>query len=429
MSIVQAAELVRSKGRGEDTVLIHMTPGEVKGLQAIALAHGGSLTINPETGLPEAGFLKKLLPAIAGAALMMIPGTQALGAPMIAGLVGGGSTALGLAKGKSFGDALGSGLKAGLGAYGGASLTGGIQGAMKSAVPSTVPSTVPGTEAVLKEGVKNLGSQGFGSVGSQGFVGSDSALNAITPGSLQEALTSSAIPATQQGLTAAADPSMLSRFTTGFTDTARKGLGGLPGNKFLTKAAPYVAGAGVLSSLGAFDQPETQFPGLPQQPAYEGPYMPQPREVAFRSQEGVPMSDTSEFQYFRPVSYLPEQLQKLTAADGGEIGMRDGDFVLDARTVSEIGNGSSNAGKEVLASMGGIPVDGRGDGVSDSVRANIGGVQQARVARDEVIIPRDRVQDMGGPGKLYSLMDRAREARRVADRGEDTGLARGLMAV
>jgi len=428
MSIVQAAELVRSKGRGEDTVLIHMTPGEVKGLQAIALAHGGSLTINPETGLPEAGFLKKLLPAIAGAALMMIPGTQALGAPMIAGLVGGGSTALGLAKGKSFGEALGSGLKAGLGAYGGASLTGGIQGAMESAVPSTVP----GTEAVLKEGVKNLGSQGFGSVGSQGFVGSDAALNAITPESLQETLknvTSSAIPATQQGLTAAADPSMLSRFTTGFTGAARKGLDGLPGNKFLTKAAPYVAGAGVLSSLGAFDEPETQFPGLPQQPVYEGPYMPQPREVAFRSQEGVPMSDTSEFQYFRPVSYLPEQIEKLTAADGGEIGMRDGDFVLDARTVSEIGNGSSNAGKEVLARMGGIPVDGRGDGVSDSVRANIGGVQQARVARDEVIIPRNRVQDMGGSRKLYNLMDRAREARRVADRGEDTGLARGLMAV
>ena len=62
MSIAQAAELVRSKGRGEDTVLIHMTPGEVKGLQAIALAHGGSLTINPETGLPEAGFLNLVAP-------------------------------------------------------------------------------------------------------------------------------------------------------------------------------------------------------------------------------------------------------------------------------------------------------------------------------------------------------------------------------
>ena len=38
------------------------------GLQSLALAHGGSLTINPDTGLPEAGFLKKLLPMLAGAA-------------------------------------------------------------------------------------------------------------------------------------------------------------------------------------------------------------------------------------------------------------------------------------------------------------------------------------------------------------------------
>jgi hypothetical protein len=46
-----------------------MAPQEVAGLQALALAHGGSLTINPDTGLPEAGFLKKLLPALAGFAL------------------------------------------------------------------------------------------------------------------------------------------------------------------------------------------------------------------------------------------------------------------------------------------------------------------------------------------------------------------------
>jgi len=62
-------------------------------------------------------------------------------------------------------------------------------------------------------------------------------------------------------------------------------------------------------------------------------------------------------------------------------------------------------------------------------QANIGGVQQARVARDEVIIPRNRVQAMGGSQRLYDLMNQAHEARRVADRGEDTGLARGLMAV
>jgi len=52
------AQTVQSQGRGEDTMLVHMTPDEVGGLQALAMAGGGSLSINPETGLPEAGFLK-----------------------------------------------------------------------------------------------------------------------------------------------------------------------------------------------------------------------------------------------------------------------------------------------------------------------------------------------------------------------------------
>jgi hypothetical protein len=67
MSLHQLAHHVQSAGRGDDKVLVHMTPKEVGGLQALAMAHGGSLTINPETGLPEAGFLSSLLPMIAGA--------------------------------------------------------------------------------------------------------------------------------------------------------------------------------------------------------------------------------------------------------------------------------------------------------------------------------------------------------------------------
>jgi len=46
-----------------------MTPGEVASLQALAQQHGGSLSINPQTGLPEAGFLSALLPMAAGAGL------------------------------------------------------------------------------------------------------------------------------------------------------------------------------------------------------------------------------------------------------------------------------------------------------------------------------------------------------------------------
>ena len=56
MSLHNLAHHVRAKGRGKDTMLVHMTPREVQGLQALAKAKGGTLTINPETGLPEAGF-------------------------------------------------------------------------------------------------------------------------------------------------------------------------------------------------------------------------------------------------------------------------------------------------------------------------------------------------------------------------------------
>jgi hypothetical protein len=119
-------------------------------------------------------------------------------------------------------------------------------------------------------------------------------------------------------------------------------------------------------------------------------------------------------------------------AHGGEIQLSNGAFVLDARTVSEIGNGSSSAGIEALRRLGGRPVIGKGDGVSDSVRARIGKRQPARVARDEVIIPAKAVRRLGkgnpqrGAAKLYALMDKAHKARKKAGRGHDTKLARGL---
>jgi hypothetical protein len=64
-----------------------MSKNEIKGLQALALANGGSLSINPDTGLVEAGFLEQILPMVAGAGLMLIPGVGPLAA---AAIVGGG---------------------------------------------------------------------------------------------------------------------------------------------------------------------------------------------------------------------------------------------------------------------------------------------------------------------------------------------------
>ena len=117
----QSAQGLASLGRGPDSMLVHMAPGEVKSLQQLAMAHGGSLTINPETGLPEAGFLSSILPMVLGAGAMMIPGLQGVGAAGI-GLGIGGLEALRTGS-------LKKGLMAGFGAYGGAGLGAALAGA------------------------------------------------------------------------------------------------------------------------------------------------------------------------------------------------------------------------------------------------------------------------------------------------------------
>ena len=142
--------------------------------------------------------------------------------------------------------------------------------------------------------------------------------------------------------------------------------------------------------------------------------------------QGMMPVDDSYRRYERSYDTLDE------FARGGEVNMRDGSFVVDARTVSELGNGSSNAGMELLARMGGRPLQGPGDGVSDSIRARIGGKQEARVARDEVLFSPEAVKRLGkgsdkrGTTKLYALMNKAHKARKNAKRGQDTKVRKGL---
>lgn len=147
MSLQLAAQHLASKGRGPDTTLVHMAPGEVRSLQAIAKAHGGSLTVNPDTGLPEAGFLSSILPMIAGVGLTAMSGGAL--SPVMAGLLTGGVT--GVATGN-----LGKGLMAGLGAYGGAGLGAGLAGAgAQEAILQANPGLTAGEIA------REMGTSGF----------------------------------------------------------------------------------------------------------------------------------------------------------------------------------------------------------------------------------------------------------------------------
>ena len=131
MSLHKFAEQVASQGRGDDSLLVHMTPDEVRRLQAFAEANGTTMTINPDTGLPEAGMLSELFKAVAPIALgaFLGPAGAAIGGGFMsagmAGLTVGGITTLATGS-------LSRGLMAGLGAYGGAGLGEGLMGAATS---------------------------------------------------------------------------------------------------------------------------------------------------------------------------------------------------------------------------------------------------------------------------------------------------------
>ena len=155
MSLHALAGHMASKGRGSDSMLVHMTPEEVQSLQVLALRAGGTLTINPDTGLPEANFLKKMLPMIAGAALNFfapglgtaVGGMFGLGAAAGTGIAVGGISALATGS-------LSRGLMAGLGAYGGASLAGGLANAGTGAMAAgdIAAQQAAGTFPTLAEG-------------------------------------------------------------------------------------------------------------------------------------------------------------------------------------------------------------------------------------------------------------------------------------
>jgi len=92
--------------------------------------------------------------------------------------------------------------------------------------------------------------------------------------------------------------------------------------------------------------------------------------------------------------------------------------------VATYGNGSTKAGQAKLKKLGGIPINGKGDGVSDSIKAKIDGKQAARLADGEVYFPPKAVAKMGGNQKLYAMMKAAETARRRTPSGSKVkGLA------
>lgn len=407
----ETAAGLASLGRGPDTMLVHMSPREVAGLQQLAMAHGGSLTTNPHTGLPEAGFLSDILPAVVGVGLTMM-GVPAWG-------VGLGSGLTSLATGKDAGSALMSGLLAG----GGAALFGPTAGAAGSTAAQGA--TAAGSRAAdftLQSGSglglgSNLVAPGSGGLGlSASLAGQQGAL--LTPE--LAGMAGGALPTVSGASGAMISPQLMGSATgvpySGLPATAQSATPSpaAPGffDKSLAwaKANPIPAGALGLGALGALG-------GLEQEPLSFA--APQQQESNYRRQlaNRRPYDPTAPGGYFFTDRGIVQP--NYGYAKGGSTHsvpqLEDGGFVLTKKAVDGIGKGDNEKGqRRAAAGLGAIPIKGPGTGTSDSIPTTIDGKRPALVSNGEAYVPKREVKKRGGAKKFYALMKAAeRKAARA----------------
>lgn len=290
MSIYSAQQLA-SMGRGNDSMLVHMTPREVGGLQALAMAQGGSLSINPRTGLPEAGFLDRLLPTIIGAGLTFFTGMPPI---MAAGIVGGGETI-------RTGD-LGKGFMAGLGAFGGAGLGGALSGAgslgAQAAKAAGTQGTIAGTDAA-SQAAKSIVSGGPDTLVNLGFLGTTPQVGADVAAEAAKSIMTPQVPAAKFTDLPLLDQAKRSLATLGQPG----GLSNLGSNLMEQYGGKYGAMAAAYPLVSEAMRPPTV--KFPEQEKYEAkpPALPMPR--LYNPIQKDPRKISSEYNYFEPSNPYP----------------------------------------------------------------------------------------------------------------------------
>jgi len=455
MSLHTAAKNLSSKGRGKDTLLVHMSPREVQGLQALAKSKGGSLTINPETGLVEAGFLEQVLPVVAAAAatyftagaaapaLSAALGSSAAGG-ILAGagagaLIGGGSAALqgkDASQGALYGG-VGGAISGGLGAYGDANVlgagadpaavAGGVPAGAAPPVPTNIiPTTASGeiTSAAYDPAITGAVSPTTGMVPPSpqgvGFAG------ATPPTYFQEAnpLTKTGILALP-GLGAAAGDSYNPPGSEQYDENSPYRMrlssnfqGSTPVRPNPYYRAQYAQGGMVAMAPGGLaslqgnmypqgQQVNTQFATPSQMPTsaevvrsdYAAPTNPYTGEMVRMNVGGSAKSK-------KPKRTTAAQMAAMDSYEAALAGMNNAAVGAQMPSGTSAGLdprmqlGQLNLNKGGIADLGGYSDGGRmlkgpGDGMSDSIPGVIGGKQPARLADGEFVVPADVVSHLG----------------------------------
>jgi len=123
---------------------------------------------------------------------------------------------------------------------------------------------------------------------------------------------------------------------------------------------------------------------------------------------GYPMAGINTPIYSNPMMQRPEATNVIAPSADAGVGAYSGEPRFAAGGVSTLGGYSD----------GGRLLKGPGDGVSDSIPASIGNRQPARLADGEFVVPARIVSELGngsteaGARKLYAMMDRVQKSRK-----------------
>jgi hypothetical protein len=472
MSLKTLSKKMQASGRGKDSMLVHMSPREVRGLQQLARIKGGSLTTNPETGLPEAGFLEDILPMVAAGAAIYFTGGAAAAALGPAGL-GLGATTAGILGGAGAGAVIGGGSAAIQGGdVGNAALMGGLTGAIGGGISGAMggAAPVPGTDAA----------------GAVSQTAGTSAAAANAPLAQATAVGANPIginPATGMGIdplatgTGAAGGAQMpmagapqfSQFNAGANPaygSAPSGVSGLTGapqagqyaaslpppqtptggtdagnwwskQTPMAKAGYSTLGAGLVAGLNAppntvGDTGEEDYTSplqrispdfRAQEPIQPNPYY-RSRYPTYAAQGGL----MDAYQAGGPVERMSQMNTALNPQGGmypqGMIDKTQYALPTQRPTSMEVLDAGAQRtfARGGIADLGGYSDGGRmlkgpGDGMSDSIPGVIANKQPARLADGEFVVPADVVSHLGngstdaGAKRLYAMMDKVRAAR------------------
>jgi hypothetical protein len=148
--------------------------------------------------------------------------------------------------------------------------------------------------------------------------------------------------------------------------------------------------------------------GIAKAYAIGGPVETMAAMNAVGANTGYPMAGINTPMYSNPMMQRPEAVNVLSPSGDAGVGAYSGEPKFARGGLSDLGDYSD----------GGRLLKGPGDGVSDSIPAVIGKRQPARLADGEFVIPARIVSELGngsteaGARKLYAMMDRIQKGRR-----------------